>query len=189
MRRSKILSIALAQLLFLCAFAPRVCLSEPSATEQGTTRAEPQGAVHSNQNSDAASPVAGNEIRLERDIFKPSATAECRNAPAQRTIYYRPDEFHIQDKYRDMLLAHAQFLSGHKACKLLIAGNSNEHTGREYNLAFGQKRSELVRERLVLLGAPDEQVYAISFGSQKPAHQGKNERARAKNRRSDFIYP
>jgi len=45
-----------------------------------------------------------------------------------------------------------------------------------------------VRKALTLLGVPDAQLEAVSFGKEKPAVMGSNEAAYAKNRRVEFNY-
>jgi len=40
----------------------------------------------------------------------------------------------------------------------------------------------------VLLGVPESQVEAVSYGKEKPAAQGADEAAFAKNRRVEFKY-
>ena len=79
-------------------------------------------------------------------------------------------------------------LVANKARKLMIEGHTDERGGREYNLALGQKRAEAVAKSLVLLGATDAQVEAVSFGKEKPKAEGDNEAAWAENRRADIVY-
>jgi peptidoglycan-associated lipoprotein len=69
-----------------------------------------------------------------------------------------------------------------------LEGHTDEHGGREYNLALGQKRADAVRQSLSLLGVQESQVESVSFGKEKPATQGADESAFAKNRRAEFFY-
>ena len=69
-----------------------------------------------------------------------------------------------------------------------IEGHTDERGGREYNLALGQKRAEAVQRALVLMGVPESQVEAVSYGKEKPAAQGADEAAFAKNRRVELKY-
>jgi peptidoglycan-associated lipoprotein len=69
---------------------------------------------------------------------------------------------------------------------MLIEGHTDERGGREYNLALGQKRAEAVAKSLTLLGVGDGQVEAVSFGKERPAVQGSDEAAWAKNRRAEL---
>ena len=50
------------------------------------------------------------------------------------------------------------------------------------------KRAEAVAKSLALLGATDTQVEAVSFGKERPAVQGSDEAAWAKNRRAELNY-
>ncbi len=87
-----------------------------------------------------------------------------------------------------MIEAHARFIGADKGRKVAIEGHTDERGGREYNLALGQKRAEAVRRALGLLGVVDSQVEAVSFGKEKPAAQGTDEDAMAKNRRAEISY-
>jgi peptidoglycan-associated lipoprotein len=68
-----------------------------------------------------------------------------------------------------------------------VEGHTDERGGSEYNLALGQKRAEAVAKSLTLLGADDKQVEAVSFGKERPAAQGNDEAAWAKNRRAEIV--
>ena len=70
----------------------------------------------------------------------------------------------------------------------MIEGNTDQRGGSEYNLALGQKRAEAVRRALALLGVPERQMEAVSFGKEKPAAMGNSEDAYAQNRRAEFSY-
>jgi peptidoglycan-associated lipoprotein len=69
---------------------------------------------------------------------------------------------------------------------MLIEGHTDERGGREYNLALGQKRAEAVAKSMALLGAGQAQVEAVSFGKERPAMEGHDEAAWAKNRRAEL---
>ena len=84
--------------------------------------------------------------------------------------------------------AHAQFLKSNGRAKLSLEGHTDERGGREYNLALGQKRADAVRQSLTLLGVNAGQIETVSFGEEKPAVQGGDESAYAKNRRAEFFY-
>lgn len=108
---------------------------------------------------------------------------------ARRSIYFDFDSYIVKDEFKPVIEAHAKFLSNSKGRKAVIQGNTDERGGREYNLALGQKRAEAVRKSLVLLGVPDAQLEAVSFGKEKPKATGTDEATWAENRRSDIVYP
>lgn len=119
------------------------------------------------------------------DLSKGAAGANAA-ALAQRVVYFDFDSFVIKDEFRPMLEAHAKVLGANRAKRMALEGHTDERGGREYNLALGQKRAEAVLRSLVLLGASDGQLEAVSFGEERPAMQGSDEAAWAKNRRVEL---
>ncbi len=109
-------------------------------------------------------------------------------AGVAHTIYFDYDSFVIKPEARPVIESHARFLQANRQRKAMLEGHTDERGGREYNLALGQKRAEAVQRALVLLGVPDSQIEAVSYGKEKPAAQGADELAYAKNRRVEFKY-
>jgi peptidoglycan-associated lipoprotein len=105
-----------------------------------------------------------------------------------RLVYFDYDSYVIKPEFQSLLDAHARFLKANNGRRVAIEGHTDERGGREYNLALGQRRSEAVRRALVLLGVPDAQLEAVSFGKEKPANPGSDESAWAQNRRAELVY-
>ena len=103
-------------------------------------------------------------------------------------IYFDYDSYSVKPEFQSVLDAHARFLRADKTRRVNIEGHTDERGGREYNLSLGQKRSEAVRRALAVLGVPDSQMEAVSYGKEKPAAQGADESAFAKNRRAEMTY-
>ena len=107
-------------------------------------------------------------------------------APAQRVVYFDYDSFVIKDEFKGLLDNHAKVLARQAGKRMVIEGHTDERGGREYNLALGQKRAESVAKSLSLLGVPEAQVEAVSFGEERPAAQGADESAWSRNRRAEL---
>ena len=107
---------------------------------------------------------------------------------AQRSIFYDLDQYDIKDQYRSLVEAHARYLRDNPGRKMLVQGNTDERGSREHNIALGQKRSEGVKRMLLLLGAREDQIEAVSLGEEKPRAEGHDEQAWSQNRRSDILY-
>ena len=105
-----------------------------------------------------------------------------------RTVFFDYDSFTIKPEYQGVIEAQARFLKADPRRRASVEGHTDERGGREYNLALGQKRAEAVRRALGLLGVGDAQVEAVSYGKEKPAVQGSDEAALAKNRRAEITY-
>jgi peptidoglycan-associated lipoprotein len=105
-----------------------------------------------------------------------------------RIVYFDFDSYVVKDEFRPTVEANAKALAADAKRKVSIEGHTDERGGREYNLALGQKRAEAVAKSLALLGAKDSQLEAVSFGKERPAVQGSDEVAWAKNRRAELSY-
>jgi len=103
-----------------------------------------------------------------------------------RIVYFDFDSFAVREDGRPVVEAHARLLNGNRSRKMTVEGHTDERGGREYNLALGQKRAEAVVRSLTLLGATESQLEAVSFGEERPAAQGSDEAAWAKNRRAEL---
>ena len=118
------------------------------------------------------------------DLSKGAADA----ASTLRVVYFDFDSFVVKDEFRPVIESNAKALSADRKKHMVIEGHTDERGGREYNLALGQKRAEAVAKSLALLGATDSQIESVSFGKERPAVQGSDEAAWAKNRRAELVY-
>lgn len=105
-----------------------------------------------------------------------------------RTVYFDYDSYALKPDFQSLVESHAKFIKSSQARSVAVEGHTDGRGGREYNLALGQKRAEAVRRSLALLGVPDSQIEAVSFGKEKPASQGATEDAYAQNRRAELSY-
>lgn len=105
-----------------------------------------------------------------------------------RIVYFDFDSFEVKPEAQTILDANARYLNANRTRRVNLEGHTDERGGREYNLALGQKRAEAVRRALSLLGVPETQMEAVSFGEEKPAQTGLDEAAFSKNRRVELTY-
>jgi peptidoglycan-associated lipoprotein len=173
-----LLSLSIATLLLVA------CGSQPPAPEQNPAGVETRtpGAVKVD-----TSPV----VQVKPEQIDPNSNAALRDPKSplsKRSIYFDYDSYVVKDEFQALLSAHGKFLSANPKMKMLIQGNADERGSREYNLALGQKRAEAVRKALVLLGAREDQLEAVSLGEEKPACSVSSEECWGKNRRGDMLY-
>ncbi len=173
MRKTLFVATVLTALLAGCSSGVKlndVPVEDKSATASG---------VGSGQNN-AQSGVANVVAEKAGNGIGPVGTAH--------VVFFDYDSFVIKAEARPVIESHAKFLQANKQRKAMLEGHTDERGGREYNLALGQKRAEAVQRALVLLGVPDSQIEAVSYGKEKPAAQGADEASFAKNRRVEFKY-
>ena len=106
----------------------------------------------------------------------------------QRSVFFDYDSFVIKDEYKPLVTAHARYLVANRAQKITIEGNTDERGSREYNIALGQRRSDSVKQMMILLGVKEDQIETVSFGEEKPRNPGHDEAAFSENRRADIRY-
>lgn len=107
---------------------------------------------------------------------------------SQQSIYFAFDSYTVPADSQAMMEAHARYLATHPSARVVLEGNTDERGGREYNLALGQKRSDSVKNRLQLLGVPEDRMESISFGKERPRALGHDEESYQENRRVDIKY-
>jgi peptidoglycan-associated lipoprotein len=175
--RKILTSIMLSGIVLLLAGCPNpaVVPEKPPVDEHPPTTTVNPG------DSTATNPVTTDNLSGD-ELTRPGSVL------AQRSIYFEYDKFDIQDKYKPIVEAHARYLISHPGRKILIQGNCDERGSREYNVALGQKRADAIKRALLLLGAKETQIEAVSLGEEKPKALGHDEESWAQNRRGDVLY-
>lgn len=111
------------------------------------------------------------------------------NSPlSRRVIYFEYDSTEIAQEDRDLVLAHAGYLSAHSGQQLTLEGHADERGSREYNIGLGDRRAQAVRRILELNGVSPGQIRVVSYGEEKPAAEGQSEAAWRLNRRVELVY-
>jgi peptidoglycan-associated lipoprotein len=103
-------------------------------------------------------------------------------------VYFDYDRAEIKPEYVPIVTAHAKYLNGGSGRKVRLEGHSDERGSREYNIGLGERRSQAVRRALMLQGVTEAQITTVSYGEERPAVQGSDESAYAKNRRVELVY-
>lgn len=150
---------------------------------------EQSAAIVEDRNPDTVSTAEIKSINVTERSEKDDPRLKDPNSPlSKRTLYFDLDSFIVKDEYKGLLDRHARFLISNGKYKMLIQGNTDERGTREYNLALGQKRAEAIKKALLLLGAREDQLEAVSLGEERPACSESSEDCWARNRRGDMLY-
>lgn len=189
----RFLSLTLA-LLLLAACGAGVKLSEVPVEDRSATALTQDGGTG------AAAPVAttgsgvvaGGTSRGSTGTVTPVDVtrqgAASTGQPTPNVVFFDYDSYVVKPEFTALVEVHAKHLKADRNRKVAIEGHTDDRGGREYNLALGQRRAEALRRALGLLGVPDAQMEAVSFGKEKPAVQGSTEPAMARNRRAEIAY-
>ncbi|CAG4885037.1 Peptidoglycan-associated protein [Georgfuchsia toluolica] len=105
---------------------------------------------------------------------------------ASKSIYFDYDKYTIKPEYESLLKQNFEMIKSAPKVAFRLEGNADERGSTEYNIALGQKRAEAVKRALLIMGIPDSQLEAISYGEEKPRATCHEEKCWAENRRVDF---
>ena len=106
---------------------------------------------------------------------------------ALERIYFDFDSANLSEASRSALAKNAAALAKEATSKIRIEGNCDERGSAEYNLALGERRAKAAQQYLVTMGVKQDRLSILSYGKEKPAAQGNDESAWAKNRRDEFV--
>lgn len=102
-------------------------------------------------------------------------------------VYFEFDSSVILPDQRDKLDQIATYLQDNAEVTLLVEGHTDSRGTDEYNIALGERRAQVVQDYLLRLGVDGARLSIISYGEERPAAQGEEEDAWAKNRRAELI--
>ena len=185
------ISLLLALLLTACASG--VKLNEVPVVDKKASSVSNGASSSGLSDINPSTSSSSQQVQQPKSTVEPVNSLANENAPAgpaniEKIVYFDYDSFIIKPEFQSTIEAHAQFLKSNTLAKISLEGHTDERGGREYNLALGQKRADAVRQSLTLLGVATSQIETVSFGEEKPAMQGADESAFAKNRRAEFFY-
>jgi len=127
-------------------------------------------------------------VKPAAEAPKEEAQAVAPVEAALETAYFDFDKSELRQDTREVLSKNAEFLLKVKPdVKIRIEGNCDERGSAEYNLALGERRAKSALQYLLTLGVKADRMSVVSYGKEKPAVQGNNEEAWAKNRRDEFV--
>lgn len=128
------------------------------------------------------------EQAAEAEARAAAAAERMMRAALTTTVFYFDfdvSEFRPAD--RDVLTYHAQDLAANPRKRIRLEGHADERGTREYNLALGERRANAILNYLIVNGAARSQIEVVSYGEERPAQQGENERAWQQNRRVEVV--
>ena len=105
---------------------------------------------------------------------------------ANATIYFEFDKSNLTSKSIQTLKSTVNALNDNSSIQITLAGHADERGTREYNLALGQRRAETVSDYLVLNGISKDRITVKSYGEERPAVSGQDEKSYSKNRRVEI---
>ena len=101
-------------------------------------------------------------------------------------VYFGFDSTVVPQGELGKIDAVAQHLTAKTDHVVVVEGNCDERGSSEYNMSLGENRAIIIRNYLVQSGIAADRIQTRSYGAEKPAVDGHDESAWAKNRRGEF---
>ena len=89
---------------------------------------------------------------------------------------------------KGLIVKYSEYMVKHENATLRIEGHADERGSRAYNLALGEKRSENIKEMMLINGVKSDSIEVVSYGEENPAVQGTNEETHSLNRRVEIVF-
>ncbi len=124
----------------------------------------------------SAAPATGSAMSGQADLL------------SKRRVHFGLDSNAIDDEAREIIKAHAAYLTANPSIKVKFEGHCDERGSREYNLALGERRAQAVEKMMKVLGVTAGRLSNSSYGEEKPLDAEHNESAWRLNRRVEIIY-
>jgi peptidoglycan-associated lipoprotein len=102
-------------------------------------------------------------------------------------IQFDYDSFELDERARQSLQRHADWLKEHGRTRVEIEGHCDDRGTVEYNLALGSRRATSAKSYLVALGVSAERLTTISYGEELPLCHESTESCWQRNRRAHFV--
>jgi peptidoglycan-associated lipoprotein len=99
-------------------------------------------------------------------------------------VFFDTDSSTLSEQARTTLDKQAQWLNQYSQYTFQIQGNADERGTREYNLALGARRAQVVRDYLISRGIAANRMSTISFGKERPVATCDDISCWAQNRRA-----
>jgi peptidoglycan-associated lipoprotein len=99
-------------------------------------------------------------------------------------VFFESDSTELTVQARGTLDRQAQWLNRYNRFAFTIEGHADERGTREYNVALGARRSQVVREYLAARGVDPSRMRTISYGKERPVAVCDDISCWSQNRRS-----
>jgi len=137
------------------------------------------------ESGDGSATTAG---AVEGGSWMGSALDDPSSPLSTRVIHFDFDASEIRADYRDVVIAHGEYLAANPTVTVTVEGHTDERGSREYNIGLGERRANAVKRLMLAQGAFETQMVTVSYGEERPLSLGSDEASLAQNRRAEILY-
>lgn len=179
-----VLIFAFSSVLFVASCAKKQTKTEEAAPKPAALPAPKAEAPR--PSAPAKGPTDAERLAMEREVERAQRLRAEMLAFESEHIYFDYDRSEVKPEAQEILKKKAEWLKKNSQFQVKIEGHCDERGTNEYNLALGDRRAQAAAKFLGALGIATNKISTISFGEERPADPGHDEKAWAKNRRDEF---
>ena len=169
--------------LLLAAVLVTGCSSSGTQPDESTA-----SSADGSSQTGSQSGLQGDRLGDGSEYLEPGMEAGDKELLQRTVIYFDFDTAKIKPEFSEVLAAHARYVGANQNRSIRLEGHADERGSREYNIGLGERRSQAVRQVLMLQGAGSVQITTVSYGEERPAMSGNDDEAWAMNRRVEIVY-
>jgi peptidoglycan-associated lipoprotein len=171
-----------------CANKDVVKTEEPAVATAKAEAAKAELAAKEAEKATQQAASTSDDNKIEPAKPADAAAVIAPAAAMLETVYFDFDKSDLRQDARNVLAKNAEILLKTKQGAIVkVEGHCDERGSAEYNLALGERRAKSAMQYLLTLGVQPERLSIVSYGKEKPAIQGDDEAAWAKNRRAELV--
>ena len=121
---------------------------------------------------------------ISGDVYTGSDTIEYLATGVKDRVFFATNKSALTTASRDTLRKQAAWMRKQKKVSVSVEGHADERGTREYNLALGERRANVVKDYLMTYGISGSRISVISYGKERPVNSGSTPLAWSQNRRS-----
>jgi len=134
------------------------------------------------KNSPKSSNITKNFVlSSEKQILEGNVVINLKN------IFFETNKYELQKESFPELNRLADFIIKHADIKIEISGHTDNVGSSQYNLQLSQQRANSVKKYLISKNCKPNQLIAKGYGESKPITDNSTDKAKAQNRRVEFI--
>lgn len=118
---------------------------------------------------------------------KPVCKASCGGKHYKSTFYFGPSEVALDLETKEEIKQLAQNM-GCERFRVRLEGHTDISGSSHKNKVLGKRRTQAVKDFIISLGIPEENIEIISFGEDRPAENNYTPQAYSKNRRVEVVF-
>ncbi|WP_353409554.1 OmpA family protein [Arenicella sp. 4NH20-0111] len=166
------LTILMSLILTACASKNNEQVTDPEPTTTPVAEVDP------NANNAFGSGLSMDQLRAL------GITGDPRD---EKVVYFEYNSTAIDRRSQVILGAHARYLGQNAGTRVSLEGHADERGTRDYNLALGERRANVVSDFLNSANAGSNNQ-TISYGEERPVDTAHTESAWQRNRRVEVKY-